>query len=141
MQVFEYKTPGANGLGEYNVQMCCYSKNTRNGFAHVCSLIINGHDVGTFKVNYLNRTWEMFTFDSVKETAVMDYAEYLYRGARSKFMNERGYKKLTTKRKKELGAWLADKKNRSYMAKQLQAWAAIVSQVTRRPFAVSELVN
>lgn len=43
----------------------CESKNTRNGFKHEATLLINGYEVATSKICYLNRTWEAFEFESV----------------------------------------------------------------------------
>lgn len=44
----------------------CESSDTRNGFKHTATLLTNGRDTGeTVKCNYLNRTWESYTYQSV----------------------------------------------------------------------------
>jgi hypothetical protein len=47
------------------IEVVCESKNTRNGFKHEATLMINGHQVDKTKVCYLNRTWERFTYATV----------------------------------------------------------------------------
>lgn len=43
----------------------CNASNTRNGFKHEASLMVNGREVLRKKINYLNRTWERYTYESV----------------------------------------------------------------------------
>lgn len=43
----------------------CDTKGTRNGFKHTAVLCKNGVLIGETKINYLNRTWERFTYESV----------------------------------------------------------------------------
>lgn len=52
--------------------VCDFSK-TRNGFAHVVNIIKNGCDLGRVKVNYLNRTWESWNFQTACLRAVDKY--------------------------------------------------------------------
>jgi hypothetical protein len=40
-------------------------KKTRNGFKHVAVLFKNGEEVAETKVNYLNRTWESYEYETV----------------------------------------------------------------------------
>lgn len=46
-------------------EVVCIASDTRNGFKHVATLVINGRDVESEKANYLNRTWESFPYQSV----------------------------------------------------------------------------
>jgi hypothetical protein len=41
---------------------------TRNGFKHEATILKNGNQVGFAKVNYLNRTWESYEY----QTAISD---------------------------------------------------------------------
>lgn len=44
----------------------CKASNTRNGFKHTATLMVDGRDTGhEVKCNYLNRTWEAYTYQSV----------------------------------------------------------------------------
>ena len=54
----------------------CESKETRNGFKHTANLLHNGYSVKKeVKVNYLNRTWEAFTFETVLKKAINKWFE------------------------------------------------------------------
>lgn len=54
--------------GVYSVK--CESVSTRNGFKHVARVSdSNFNFVFETKINYLNRTWESFQFQSVLEKA------------------------------------------------------------------------
>lgn len=46
------------------------SGNTRNGFYHKSTLLWNGMEQYTEKVNYLNRTWECYTFQTSMNAVV-----------------------------------------------------------------------
>lgn len=46
------------------ISIACEAKKTRNGFKHEAALLIDGSEMGRVKVNYLNRTWEQYTFQS-----------------------------------------------------------------------------
>jgi len=43
---------------------------TRNGFKHTATLYIDGVEVDSAKVNYLNRTWESYEFQTVMQKLV-----------------------------------------------------------------------
>ena len=53
----------------------CNWKKTRSGFKHIANLCINGTSVYETKVNYLNRTWESFEYESVIQK-VLGKADY-----------------------------------------------------------------
>ena len=55
---------------------------TRNGFYHKSTLFMlydNGGscDVNTAKVNYLNRTWESYNFQTSMQRCVLDFIDLL----------------------------------------------------------------
>ena len=41
------------------------SESTYNGFRHITQLFINNEYIGSYKINYINRTWEYYDFQSV----------------------------------------------------------------------------
>lgn len=47
-----------------DLTVVCNSSKTRNGFKHTCTLFMNGQERASAKVNYLNRTWERYDFES-----------------------------------------------------------------------------
>lgn len=49
------------------IEVVCESKSTRNGFKHEATLLLDGQSQDSVKINYLNRTWERFEFQSVME--------------------------------------------------------------------------
>lgn len=82
------------------------SRNTRNGFAHDCELEIkNGNNTfGQYnaKCNYLNRTWECFTFQSVMLSALRDAIDTEKAYVQRQFMEKNDFAKLTKSRKATL---------------------------------------
>ncbi len=40
-------------------------ENTRSGFRHLATLMSNGREICDAKATYLNRTWEVYEFQSV----------------------------------------------------------------------------
>jgi hypothetical protein len=47
------------------LEVVCEYHNTRNGFKHTATLLLDGREQEEVKVNYLNRTWERYEFESV----------------------------------------------------------------------------
>ena len=54
----------------------CRSENTRSGFRHLATLMIDGSEVDSAKCCYQNRTWEAYTFQSVIHS-LLDKTTYL----------------------------------------------------------------
>lgn len=74
-------------------------RGTRNGFAHDTAMFVDGHKVTEATCHYINRTWEAYTYQSVMLNAVYNRIEELKQYAKDRFMEARGYKKLTADRK------------------------------------------
>jgi len=47
-----------------NIQAVADYGKTRNGFKHEATILKNGSEVGFAKVNYLNRTWEAYEYQT-----------------------------------------------------------------------------
>ena len=47
------------------LEVICAWKKTRNGFKHTASLMKSGRNIDEVKCNYLNRTWERYTYETV----------------------------------------------------------------------------
>lgn len=45
-------------------------KNTRTGFAHLCTITRNGSELAKAKCNYINRTWEPYPYYSAMCKAI-----------------------------------------------------------------------
>lgn len=48
-----------------HANVICEAKNTRNGFKHEATLILYGQECESVKINYQNRTWERYEYESV----------------------------------------------------------------------------
>lgn len=73
-------------------------KSTRSGFSHTSSLYNNGRLLSVEKVNYLNRTWESYPYQSSMRGAV----ENAINNEIAKVKKERGIKRLTQNLKQEI---------------------------------------
>lgn len=60
------------------IKIVCEWHKTRNAFKHTASLLVDGREVESTKICYLNRTWERFEYQSVAQKLVSD----------SKFLSE-----------------------------------------------------
>lgn len=75
------------------------SGSTRSGFYHRSTLFApNGRRIVSNKVNYLNRTWECYRYQTSMCGAVRMLINDRYDVLRNDFMNRNGYKKMTEKR-------------------------------------------
>lgn len=52
------------------IEIVCDSARTRNGFKHTATLLIDGREQENVKINYQNRTWERYEYQSVLEKLV-----------------------------------------------------------------------
>lgn len=68
MQYPKNKRRNVQTIDTENLHIICATYNTRNGFAHECSIYGGGY-VWEYKVNYLNRTWECFTYETLLKHA------------------------------------------------------------------------
>jgi len=65
----------------------CEVSSTRNGFKHTATLYRNGIKIDITKVNYLNRTWECFPYESVL-LQMIDQTVYLMDKEKRRFINK-----------------------------------------------------
>ena len=65
----------------------CESRNTRNGFKHVATLMQNGSGIDSTKVCYLNRTGERYTLQTVLLNLIDD-TTWLTDKEKRKFKNK-----------------------------------------------------
>jgi len=87
-------------------------KNSRNGFAHVSNMFTSdGYELTTARANYINRTWERFTFQSVMRSAVHEMVEELTSIFRNRFKEEHGVNRMTRKNKDLFKQFLEDNKD------------------------------
>lgn len=77
------------------------SKGTRNGFAHETELRVNGLYFYN-KVNYYNRTWECYTFQTAMRGALALYQSFAEERIKQDVLRKEGKKRLTPTLKKML---------------------------------------
>lgn len=76
--------------------------NTRNGFKHTSTLVMNGEWLVEATIHYINRTWERYQFQSVMRKCVeisINTAREEYIGI---YKTEKGITRLTPARKAEV---------------------------------------
>lgn len=78
------------------------SRSTRRGFAHDCSLYLDGHKIAHDTANYINRTWEAYRFQAVMMGAIDNAIEQIKADVRETEKAARGWAKLTQARKNEI---------------------------------------
>ena len=90
------KTISVNG---YTFQ-CRYNL-SRSGFSHTCSLIKEGELLIEARSNYLNRTWESYTYQSVMREAVWKLIIQKEKESLDEYKKENGLGRLSKDRKRE----------------------------------------
>lgn len=78
------------------------SRDTRSGFAHDTTLFVNGCERVNESCHYLNRTWECYRYQTVMLKAIRTLADWQTERLTNNFKTEKGYAKLTPRRKEEL---------------------------------------
>lgn len=101
MKIFTYELDGQE------ITLVCDSRNTRNGFAHDCTFLLNGYEENRASAHYLNRTWESYTFQSVILKAVGDARAFVENRLISRFKDSFGYMRMNEKRYEEFAGWVA----------------------------------
>lgn len=77
------------------------TKDTRHGFAHVSTLLIDNYETMKHRCNYLNRTWESYRYQTSMKGCMCDLIEELTERLKKQFMTANMYGKMTDKRRKE----------------------------------------
>ena len=81
------------------VEFICSARNTRNGFAHDAEVFIGNCCMSKASAYYLNRTWEYFRYQTAMRKAVSNEIDWRYEHEKSKWLEAKGFCKLTAKRK------------------------------------------
>lgn len=76
----------------------CEWHNTRSGFAHDCTLFINNSEVTTAHCYYINRTWEVYQYQTVCLCALNNEIQRYIDYKKARFMEANNYKRLTAAR-------------------------------------------
>lgn len=92
--------------GKYTFQNT--SGNTRNGFYHKSTLLKHGYQYAEAKVNYLNRTWESYTFQTSMIRAVEDLIESAKLSIVESYKYNNNLSRVSKAKKEELYAQSAE---------------------------------
>lgn len=100
MRIREIKI--GRGASEMSFNFICEFGNTRSGFKHTCTLVVNGlHNVKNV-CHYYNRTWEAYTYQSVMQGAIYTYKSEIEENLKQNLLYREGKKRLTPALKKVL---------------------------------------
>lgn len=100
MKIFKYEENG------HKLELVCSHRNTRGGFAHDCTLLVDDRDECSRSRHYVNRTWERYAYQSVILHVLDTYADGLESILRKRFKDAHGYKRMNPARETELEAWM-----------------------------------
>ena len=95
MGIKKYKVNGKN------FDFVCRSFWTRNGFAHECELYENDRLLNTAKINYINRTWENYEFQSCMLKNISNEITEITENLLARFKSENNIIRLTKQKKAE----------------------------------------
>lgn len=86
-----------------------YSRGNRSGFVHCTELQKNGFVLGNAKVQYYNRTWEVYTFQTVMKRLVGELMESIEESFCTAWKDAHNIKRLTQAKRDEM--WEDMRKN------------------------------
>lgn len=92
-------------------EFVCDYENTRNGFAHKCTLFIDGRERAASRVHYINRTWECWTYQTACLNTLYSVINDYVAREKTAFKALYGYKAMTKKRLEEFNAALLEHEN------------------------------
>lgn len=76
------------------------SRGNRSGFVHETELQRNGMVLGENKIQYYNRTWERYTYESVMKGLVRELMNECFEAYKTAWKNEHEVKRLTEEKRK-----------------------------------------
>lgn len=91
----------------YTFEFICNWHDTRGGFAHDCNLFINNIERTISHCYYINRTWEVYTFQSVCMNAIYNVINEYTDKCREIYLDIHGYKRMTQKRKTDFADFIS----------------------------------
>lgn len=76
--------------------------NSRTGFAHVSTLVRDGNEIETKRVNYYNRTWESYQYQTSMRLVVEHVMRREHEQLITLYKCANGLKRLSAAKKEEL---------------------------------------
>lgn len=81
------------------IEFVCNARSTRHGFAHDCTMFVDGVQWQEATCHYLNRTWERWTYESVCKAAVRKELDGIAHSIERDYKANNGLTRLTSKRR------------------------------------------
>ena len=78
------------------------SRGNRSGFVHETELYQNDRLIGKYKIQYYNRTWERYQYQSVMKCIVRILLEAEYESFKDAYKHQHDIKRLTKAREAEM---------------------------------------
>ena len=100
------------------------SRGNRSGFVHETKLYRNNHLIGENKIQYYNRTWECYTYQSVMKGAVHALIDAEYEAFKAEYKQQNNIKRLTKAKETEMFKILS-LKNPSMYADMLELYTTL----------------
>lgn len=81
-------------------------KSTRTGFKHTTRLFKNDCLLNESSVNYINRTWECYTYQTSMKKCINDIIELKIDRLKAEYKEKNNINRITEKHKKELNKFI-----------------------------------
>ena len=79
-----------------------HSRGNRSGFVHETELYQNDKLIGTYKIQYYNRTWECYQFQSVMRGVINILLGEEFEVFKAMYKRQHNIKRLTAKKEAEM---------------------------------------
>lgn len=89
-------------------------RKNRSGFVHETELMRNNWIIGTYKIQYYNRTWESYTYQSVMRGCVSKLLEQCREAYKTAWKADHEIKRLTESKRKEMEEELENNPPKNY---------------------------
>ena len=87
-----------------DILFICEARDTRSGFAHDATLIVDGRRLHTSHCYYLNRTWESYAYQTVCVACCSEMIENRMADIKEDYRSDNGIHRVCGKRKAEVKA-------------------------------------
>lgn len=95
-------------------------KSTRYGFLHHTYLLLNNSELSNAKINYINRTWESYPYQTSMYQAVNNKLNAYIEFYKKLYLERNDYKRMTKQRKEEFEKELNERINIQVLNKLLK---------------------
>lgn len=87
---------------KHNYQFVNESAWNRVGFYHKSTLLLNGVEIANTKLQYYNRTWECYQFQTSMRSCINDYVEKKLKDFKERYKAKHNITRLTQNKKNSM---------------------------------------